>query len=216
MRNKGGHVRPGQVHTALPRNCEAKFVGDHSEVKPSRIHGLGLHAIRLITANERITTRETRGFRGYNHSCNPNVLLVDEGQDTFGLVLRDIQPGEELTVWYGPRISKQLGCRCPECKEGVEQPITFIPPFEYCKRVIVRDRGVPSELNHDHLWVIRQMKLGESAETTKITLVRESRIQELVHLPLTDPDARNDIRKMAFPELILNYELTGRRTALRF
>jgi hypothetical protein len=71
-------------------------------------------------------------------------------------------------------------------------------------------------LDHVHLWVIRRMRLGDSAETTTVTLVRESKIQDLAQRLLTDPDVDSHIRRMTFPELFLSYELTGRRSTLRY
>jgi len=94
------------------------------EVRPSRIHGLGVFAKRPIDRKERIgsylahrTRRDGmyvlwveddrggkwRGFNGYgrlrylNHSSAPNSEF--DGLSLFAI--RPIRPGEEITIHYG-------------------------------------------------------------------------------------------------------------------
>lgn len=94
------------------------------EVRPSRIHGLGVFAKRQIRRRERIgsyLSRRTRrdgmyvlwvedeelgkveGYDGYgrlrylNHSAMPNSAF--DGLELYAL--RPIRPGEEITIHYG-------------------------------------------------------------------------------------------------------------------
>jgi SET domain-containing protein len=57
-------------------------------------------------------------LRFANHACAPNtVFKVEQGRVAF-YALRDIAPGEELTVRYGPtHHGGRLVCRCgaPGC-----------------------------------------------------------------------------------------------------
>ncbi len=93
------------------------------EVRPSPIHGLGVFALAEIEEGEwqavygTITEDETHyaieldeedyalepypPFRFLNHSEDPNCALSgDEEYPVYILALRDIAPGEELTIDY--------------------------------------------------------------------------------------------------------------------
>lgn len=92
------------------------------DVRPSSIHGLGVFARRRFRESERIgryISRRTdrdgtyvlwiqdgdrwRGYDGYgrlrylNHRSRPNGCF--DGLDLYAL--RDIEPGEEITINYG-------------------------------------------------------------------------------------------------------------------
>jgi hypothetical protein len=100
------------------------------EVRPSRIHGLGVFAKKRIVRRERIGSylaRPTRrngayvlwvedegigtvqGYNGFgrlrylNHSMEPNSAF--DGLELFAL--RPIRPGEEITIHYGDEWSHQ-------------------------------------------------------------------------------------------------------------
>lgn len=67
-------------------------------------------------------------FRYLNHSCSPNCLLVllqveyDDGTPTESEIwleaMRDIHPGEELTIDYGWPAESAMRCDCgsPNCR----------------------------------------------------------------------------------------------------
>ena len=108
------------------------------DVKPSRIDGRGAFAAVAIPARrkigeirgESISVREVSERRAIdasqsvdplrftNHSCRPNaVLRIRQGRVEF-YALRDVAPGEELTVDYGETHHEgRLPCRCgaPGC-----------------------------------------------------------------------------------------------------
>ena len=81
-------------------------------VAPSNIHGVGAFAARLIRKGERVRMPdgELADFRGFNHSCDSNLSPAFRGG--YRWALRDISPGEELTVDYGFRPTP---CRCLRC-----------------------------------------------------------------------------------------------------
>jgi uncharacterized protein len=58
-------------------------------------------------------TRSTDPMRYTNHSCSPNARLsIRQGRVEF-YALREIAPGEEITVDYGPTHHEgRLACRC--------------------------------------------------------------------------------------------------------
>jgi uncharacterized protein len=60
-------------------------------------------------------TQSNRG-RWLNHSCVPNVEALGEGDKILFYAVRDIFPGEELTIDYGQEyfdeFIKPHGCRC--------------------------------------------------------------------------------------------------------
>lgn len=58
--------------------------------------------------------------RYVNHSCFPNCEAEIVGEQIFFNAIRDIDPGEELTIDYGSEyfdeFIKPIGCRCTTCK----------------------------------------------------------------------------------------------------
>ena len=78
-----------------------------------RIMMVELSASRAVDA-----TRSADPLRFTNHSCQPNARIgVEAGAIEF-FALRDIEPGEELTVDYGATHHEgRLACRCgqPGC-----------------------------------------------------------------------------------------------------
>jgi SET domain-containing protein len=67
-------------------------------------------------------THSTDPLRFANHACAPNMVLkVQQGRVAF-YALRDIAPGEELTVRYGTtHHAGRLSCRCgaPQCQGAI-------------------------------------------------------------------------------------------------
>lgn len=60
-------------------------------------------------------TQENQG-RWVNHACVPNVEALGEGDRIMFYALRDIFPGEEITIDYGEEyfdeFIKPHGCKC--------------------------------------------------------------------------------------------------------
>ena len=74
----------------------------------ARIMMIAVSARRAIDAS-----RSTDALRFINHSCRPNATLkLNQGRVEF-YALRDIAPGDELTVNYGETHHQgRLRCRC--------------------------------------------------------------------------------------------------------
>jgi len=58
------------------------------------------------------------GAQFTNHSCSPNMRAIVRNQRVFFVALRDINPGEELTIDYYLESSEKIPCVCgtPECR----------------------------------------------------------------------------------------------------
>jgi uncharacterized protein len=104
------------------------------EVRASRIDGRGAFAGEAVPARRKMMARimivevsdkraidaslSSDPLRFTNHSCRPNaVLRIRQGRVEF-YAMRDIAPGEELTVNYGQTHHEgKLRCRCgaPGC-----------------------------------------------------------------------------------------------------
>lgn len=78
-----------------------------AKVGKSKIHGHGCFATHVIKHKEVIfgkrLYRDTK-FGGFNHSCNPNIMLVVYRGSIIIVALRNIKRYEELTVDYGLKI----------------------------------------------------------------------------------------------------------------
>ena len=101
-------------------------------VARSKIAGVGVFTDRMIRPGRPINS-DVPKFRGYNHSCEPNCMIVRTprgGHGGFVIALRFIKKGEELTLDYRTAVSRRLHpeavmrrpppdcrpCRCPACR----------------------------------------------------------------------------------------------------
>lgn len=61
--------------------------------------------------------------RHWNHSCNANVLDDPDGE--MCIVVRDVQPGEEITYDYGLNLREDLeikcNCRSAHCRKTIRR-----------------------------------------------------------------------------------------------
>lgn len=90
--------------------------GEAVSVEEARIRATRHERIMIVELSARRAldfTRSTDPMRFTNHSCRPNArLCTDYGRVEF-YALRDIAPGEELTVDYGQTHHEgKLACRC--------------------------------------------------------------------------------------------------------
>lgn len=96
----------------LPKNYTYKPLPEEVTISPSKIEGLGLHARRHIhkgkvlgithVYDDRFDNGMIRTPLGgfINASLNPNCILTRQGDFKVLATLKDIRPGEELTVNY--------------------------------------------------------------------------------------------------------------------
>ncbi|MEO8526927.1 MAG: SET domain-containing protein-lysine N-methyltransferase [Caldimonas sp.] len=95
--------------------------GEAISVPEARQRARGLARIMIVEVSERRAIDASRSadpLRFTNHSCAPNaVLRIRQGRVEF-YAMRDVAPGEELTVNYGESHHEgRLTCRCgaPRC-----------------------------------------------------------------------------------------------------
>ncbi len=95
--------------------------GESISVREARQRARGLARIMIVEVSERRAidaAASTDPLRFTNHSCAPNaVLRIRQGRVEF-YAMRDVEPGEELTVDYGEsHHGGKLACRCgaPRC-----------------------------------------------------------------------------------------------------
>ena len=96
----------------------------------SRIAGHGLLAAQALGKGAIVLHQ--RGVGDLNHSCEPNVGWAD---DETIVALRDIAPGEELTLDYATAISDPdfvLMCHCEtyRCRQVIEGTDWRIPQLQ--------------------------------------------------------------------------------------
>jgi SET domain-containing protein len=110
----------------------AEPIGSHKKIGEIRGEAISVEEARIrATRHERIMivelsarraidfTRSTDPMRFTNHSCKPNARLSTAYGRVEFYALRDIAPGEELTVDYGETHHEgKLTCRCgaPGCR----------------------------------------------------------------------------------------------------
>lgn len=95
--------------------------GESISVSEARRRAAMLQRIMIVEVSPKTAidlARSTDPMRFTNHSCRPNgQLRITDGRIEF-YALRDIAPGEEITVSYGEtHHAGQLTCRCgaPGC-----------------------------------------------------------------------------------------------------
>ncbi|NKI94397.1 SET domain-containing protein [Rhizobacter sp. SG703] len=107
---------------AIPaRRKIGELRGEPISVAEARRRARGQARIMIVEVSERRAidaSRSVDALRFANHSCRPNATLkLQQGRVAFH-ALRDIAPGEELTVDYGRSHHQgRLACRCgaPGC-----------------------------------------------------------------------------------------------------
>jgi SET domain-containing protein len=90
--------------------------GESISVEDARIRATRHERIMIVELSRRRAidfSKSTDPMRFTNHSCQPNgQLRISEGRIEF-YALRDIAPGEEITVAYGETHHEgRLACRC--------------------------------------------------------------------------------------------------------
>lgn len=86
----------------------------------SKIHGEGIFCINFIKAGSIIYPNPNfvfKEFRGFNHSCTPNLeIVVVNGEGQSLIATKDILPGEEIVVNYLLRLNGLIFvCNCGNC-----------------------------------------------------------------------------------------------------
>lgn len=86
--------------------------------------------LRICAINERRSLDGSRGGNGthyINHSCEPNAYMKILYNHILFIALRDIEPGEEITIDYESTLhsnKKRCICRAPSCRGTINKPGT--------------------------------------------------------------------------------------------
>ena len=117
-------VRPSRIDgqgafaaEAIPaRRKIGEIRGEAVSVREARRRAKGVARIMIVELSDKRAidaSHSTDPLRFTNHSCRPNaVLRIRQGRVEF-YAMRDVSPGEELTVNYGETHHEgKLRCRC--------------------------------------------------------------------------------------------------------
>jgi SET domain-containing protein len=92
-----------------------EFEGERIGLRESRRRAKGRDIVAIVELEDHAidATDSPRGFRFINHSCEPNTFTRCTATRAEFYALRDIAPGEELTVDYEDSHHEgKLPCRC--------------------------------------------------------------------------------------------------------
>lgn len=84
--------------------------------------------LRICAINDRWSLDGSRGGNGthyINHSCEPNAFMKILYGHILFIALRDIQPGEEITIDYESTLhsnDKRCVCGAPSCRGTINKP----------------------------------------------------------------------------------------------
>jgi SET domain-containing protein len=88
----------------------------------------GRRKLRICAINDRWSLDGSRGGNGthyINHSCEPNAYMKILYGHILFIALRDIKPGEEITIDYESTLhsdKKRCICGAPSCRGTINKP----------------------------------------------------------------------------------------------
>jgi hypothetical protein len=88
----------------------------------------GRRKLRICSIDDQWSLDGSRGGNGthyINHSCEPNAFMRSTRGHVLFFALRDIHPGEEITVDYGTTLhkdSKKCFCGAASCRGTINKP----------------------------------------------------------------------------------------------
>lgn len=104
----------------------AEYTGERISDAEARRRG-GRRKLRICGINNRWSLDGSRGGNGthyINHSCRPNAYMQSARGHILFFALRDIYPGEEITVDYGTTLhkdSKKCFCGSTGCRGTINK-----------------------------------------------------------------------------------------------
>ena len=102
--------------TRIPARAKVgEFEGEVIGLREARRRAKGRRIVAIVELERHAldATRMKHGFRFINHSCEPNTFFRCTAERAEIYALREIRPGEELTVDYGEsQHDGKLACRC--------------------------------------------------------------------------------------------------------
>ena len=102
--------------TLIPRRAKiGELTGERISIREARRRAAGRRVVAIVELEAVAidASRERGGMRYINHSCEPNTYMRRTAERCEFYALRDIRPGEELTVDYEDSHHEgRLRCRC--------------------------------------------------------------------------------------------------------
>lgn len=104
----------------------AEYTGEKISNAEARRRG-GRRRLRICEVNNRWSLDGSRGGNGthyINHSCEPNSFVKTVHNHILVMALRDIDPGEEITLDYHFTLhsdSKRCICGAPSCRGTINK-----------------------------------------------------------------------------------------------
>lgn len=105
--------------------CE--YAGESITNAEARRRARTRRKLRICAVDRRRSIDGSRGGNGshyINHSCQPNAYMQSVRGHLLFIALRDIQPGEEITVDYQTTLhpdSKRCTCGAPKCRGTINK-----------------------------------------------------------------------------------------------
>lgn len=105
----------------------AEYAGERISDREARRRARSRKVLRICAVDRRWSIDGSRGGNGthyINHSCTPNSYMrIARGHILF-MALRDISPGEEITLDYETTLhpdSKKCRCKSPACRGTINK-----------------------------------------------------------------------------------------------
>ena len=110
----------------LSRRKIAEYTGERISDSEALRRG-GRRKLRICGIDEKWSLDGSRGGNGthyINHSCSPNAFMQSMRGHIVFCALRDIEPGQEITVDYGTTMhknSKRCSCGSARCRGTINK-----------------------------------------------------------------------------------------------
>ncbi len=105
----------------------AEYAGERIPQREAVRRARGRKVLRICAINQRWSLDGSRGGNGthyINHSCAPNsFMMITYGHILF-MALRDIHPGDEITLDYETTLhpdDKRCYCQAPTCRGTINK-----------------------------------------------------------------------------------------------
>uniref|UniRef100_A0A1Q3F0H3 SET domain-containing protein n=1 Tax=Culex tarsalis TaxID=7177 RepID=A0A1Q3F0H3_CULTA len=98
----------------------------------------------VVDARDRVVSFLSPIATIFNHSCDPNVLIIPRASRIVSVILRPVRKGEQLTSTYGPtwwdvpNLALTFDCRCVVCVLG-KKGSDWCPPGRQLAPEAIRD-----------------------------------------------------------------------------
>ena len=106
----------------------AEYAGERITTREAERRARDRRVLRICAVDSRWSLDGARGGNGthyINHSCAPNSYMkITRGHILF-MALRDIRPGEEITLDYETTLhpdTKKCRCKSPACRGTINDP----------------------------------------------------------------------------------------------